>query len=881
MQTVFFTIAARNYLAQVLTLFESLARTHPGCPRYLCLVDDDADLAVHTAARFETITIDRLELPDFDAYTFRYTLLELSTAVKPSMFRWLQQRHPDAALIYLDPDVLVLDRLVEAERVLRDGASVVLTPHLLEPIDDQHQPDELAILRSGAYNAGFVALRADHTAITSMLAWWCDRLEYDCVVDPASGRFTDQRWLDLLPGLFADVAILRDAGYNVAYWNLAQRPVSLRDGRWHAGDSRLAFVHFSGIDPRRPQQFSRHQNRMDADGIGALRPIYDDYLSRLAEHGHAEHVGQPHRWDRFDDGERISPAHRRVYREHHDLRGPNPVERPRSMDRSLFDLSSEMLGVREALPVSRLMHAVWSSRDDLQRAFDLGDSDGRAAYVRWFLRLAASEYGIAERHIEPIRRGYQSGLAKRRAGQRRLELPGAARRWFGAGGIRFIERSVRLPAFRFVYALIPTGLKQIILQWLERMSYARSAPVPTVDVAMATAVDMKPTPSSTRAGINLIGYARGAFGVGEMLRTIAAAMDHGAVPFSVCDFPTSAAPPQRDPRVERHLSTRRPYLTNLFVINADQMAAAHEYFGRAAYADHYNIANWAWELERFPRRWDSAFELVDEFWVISDFVASALRARTNKPVIVVPPAITIDARQCRDRHRFGFPAERFEFLTSFDFNSHVTRKNPHAAIAAFQLAFPASRNDVGLMVKTSNGDRHVDALRALNDAAAADPRIVVRDELFDRETMWDLQAACDAYVSLHRSEGFGLGMAESMALAKPVVATAYSGNLDFMRADNSCLVDCRLVTLREGDYPAWRNQHWAEPSIEHAAEHLRKLADDPVAARLLGERARQSMAVSHSRDAMLGVVRARLAQIHAGITCAIPNSREAVSAPSR
>lgn len=875
MQTVFFTIAARNYLAQVLTLFESLAQTHPDCPRYLCLVDDDADLPATESAAFETVTVDQLGLPHFEAYTFRYTLLELSTAVKPWMFRWLQGIHEDASLIYLDPDVLVVDRLHEAERLLANGASVVLTPHLLEPIDDHHQPDELAILRSGAYNAGFLAIGAGHPAATPMLAWWCDRLQHDCVVDPASGRFTDQRWLDLLPGLFADVAILRDAGYNVAYWNLAQRPVCLREGRWHAGNSTLSFVHFSGIDPGRPLQFSRHQNRMDAEGIGGLRPIHDEYLAKLAVHGHATHCARTHRWDCFVDGEQISPAHRRVYRDHYDLRGPDPIERPRSMDRTLFDLPSEAVAVRKALPVSRLMHAIWTGRNDLQRAFDLGDSEGRAAFVRWFLRIAGSEYGIAERHIEPIRRAYEAGLNPGRNAGRRFAFLNAARRSLGTGAIRLIERSVQQSVFRAAYAVLPNRLKQGVMQRLERMSYTRSTSAPT-----ASCVDTQPAATSAITGINLIGYARGAFGVGEMLRTIATALEHGGVPFSVCDFPTTAGSLQNDRRIERHVSTRRPYQINLFVINADQMGAAHDYFGRAAYADHYNIANWAWELERFPRRWDSAFELVDEFWVISEFVAKALRARTDKPVIVVPPAISIAPSRRDNRHRLDFPSGRFMFLTSMDFNSYVSRKNPQAAIAAFRLAFPPSRNDVGLLVKTCNGERHVDALRALSDAAGGDPRIEIRNQMLDRETMWDLQDACDAYVSLHRSEGFGLGLAESMALAKPVVATNYSGNVDFMRAGCCRLVDYRMVALRDGDYPAWRNQHWAEPSVEHAAQHLRELADDPVAARLLGERARQSIAASHSRDAMLAVVRARLAQIHAGMTNPTAISREAVFSSS-
>lgn len=864
MQTVFFTIAARNYLAQAFTLFESLARVHPGCPRYLCLVDDDASIDNAGAVRFQTITIDELGLDDFEAFTFRYDLLELSTAVKPWMFRWLVRHHPDAALVYLDPDILVLDRFSAAERWLRNGASVVLTPHLLRPINDQHQPDELAILRSGAYNAGFVALNAGHPVVAAMLDWWCDRLQFDCVVDPASGRFTDQRWLDLLPGLFADVAILRDPGYNVAYWNLAQRPVDRRVGDWYAAGSRLVFVHFSGADPRRPRQFSRHQDRIDADGIGELRPLYDDYLARLLAQGHAVHATYTSPWDHFDDGERISTAHRRVYRDCHDLRSGSPIARPRTMDRSLFDLPSDAVAARIDLPVSRLMHAIWSARDDLRRAFDLGDREGRAAFIRWYLRWAGSEYGIADRHVAPIRDAYASGLSPARSSRPGSKLWRHCSQWVGSRATAMIESSVRFAPVRRFYAAIPDAFKQRIARRLERMRYAR--PEPTAATAREPADHAAPN----GPGINLIGYARGAFGVGEMLRLIAAGLGQGGVPFSVCDFPKGEGTPQSDQRVERQLSSQRRHATNLFVINADQMGVAYDHFGRDAWDGHYNIANWAWELERFPECWDSAFELVDEFWVISHFVAGALRARTRKPVIVVPPPIAVDPRVTGNRGRFGLPVDRFVFLASFDFNSYMSRKNPLAAIAAFRLAFPAARDDVMLVIKTTNGHRHGDALRTLHAATDGDPRIEIRDELLDRDAMWCLQASCDACVSLHRSEGFGLGLAESMALGKPVVATAYSGNVDFMHADNSLLVDYTLVPLQPGDYPGWRDQRWAEPSIEHAATHLRELADDPAAARLLGAKARRSIAQTHSADSMIAVVRSRLAQIDAGAIDVVP-----------
>lgn len=862
MSAIFFTIASRNYLAQVATLFESLQATHPDCPRYLCLVDHaDSDLALSSLA-CEVVTIEALDLPNFDAFVFRYDILELNTAVKPYMFLWLQARHADQGIVYLDPDILVMDRMIEIEQAFSHGASIVLTPHLTAPMDDDRRPDELAILRSGTYNCGFVALNA-HPSARRMLTWWAEKLEFDCVVDLPSGRFTDQKWIDLVPGMFPDVCILRDPGYNLAYWNLGQRSVSLRQGRWHVGDRPLAFVHFSGVDLERPELFSRHQNRFTIETIGALRTLYEDYLDRLVRNGHAQHRNKRYHWATFDDGELISGAHRRVYRRYHDTNGSDPVIAPRSMDRRVFDVSTDQVVNNAALPISRLMYELWSMREDLHHAFDLSDSEGREAFVRWFLRTASREFGIASRHTDAIRKRYEThtGTPTRPSHPRRLI--GKFSRRVGSSSLALIDWTFRLPTFSRVYDFIPGKLKRRIRHQLERLSYApliASTGHAALDVEALEADGSAKTPAP---GLNLTGYARGEFGVGEVLRTCADALQSAGFPFVIRDFEPGASSRSEDPRVEPHLSLTRPYLTNLFFINADQMEIARQHLGASTFEGHYNIAHWAWELERFPARWDSAFELVDEIWATSEHVRRAIQSRTDKPVFTLPVPIIVDPRSSPNRAEVGIDSSDFVLLTSFDFNSYIQRKNPGAVIQAFRLAFPRERSDVRLLVKTINGHRHAESLQQLRTETGNDPRIEIRDGFIDRKSMSAMQAACDGYVSLHRAEGFGLGMAECMALGKPVIATAYSGNLDFMDEENSRLVDFDLIPVREGEYPGWRNQHWADPHIEHAAMHMRELADRPAEARELGSRARTSIAASHSREVLIKFVQARLAQIHA------------------
>jgi len=337
----------------------------------------------------------------------------------------------------------------------------------------------------------------------------------------------------------------------------------------------------------------------------------------------------------------------------------------------------------------------------------------------------------------------------------------------------------------------------------------------------------------------------------------------------ICDSPSFAAclvgverpSRQGDRSMQSLLSDKCPYDVNLFCVNADQMPIARELLGDAVFAGRYNIGCWFWELERFPERWHGAIDLVDEIWVTSPFVRDAIAACTPKPVHIVPVALGVDLPRSYSRDEFGLAEGVFTCLFSFDFNSYVTRKNAEGAIAAFRRAFADGRGDVRLVIKTINGERHPDALRRLVEAAGGDARIEVRDGILDRIGMWALQACCDCYISLHRSEGLGLGMAECMLLGKPVVATAYSGNLAFMDADNSCLVEYSLVPVKEGEYPAWRGQYWAEPDIEQAAAHLRRLADDRAYARQIGEKAKASVSQRLSAAASLAAITARLAAI--------------------
>lgn len=346
---------------------------------------------------------------------------------------------------------------------------------------------------------------------------------------------------------------------------------------------------------------------------------------------------------------------------------------------------------------------------------------------------------------------------------------------------------------------------------------------------------------TTAIGVNIFAYARGQFGLAEGARLYARALLAEGYPVAIHNIAIDMPHGMNDNSLDAHVGEETPYGVNLIFVNPDFLAEAIASIGRERLGDRYLIACWFWELEVFPEAWLPALALVDEIMVSTCFIEKAVGRVTNKPVWRVPLPVGEATDSGLMRADFGFDDDAFIFLSSFDFNSFLTRKNPLAVIKAFQLAFADGEPDVRLLIKSSNGHRHPAKLQELLAAASGDQRVIVRDEVIDRSDIQALQRCVNAYVSLHRAEGFGLGLAECMRLGKPVIATAWSGNMDFMTDANSCLVDYNLVPLHEGEYLHCDGQHWAEPSVSHAAEQMRRIVDDGDFAARIGARAAQDI----------------------------------------
>lgn len=296
--------------------------------------------------------------------------------------------------------------------------------------------------------------------------------------------------------------------------------------------------------------------------------------------------------------------------------------------------------------------------------------------------------------------------------------------------------------------------------------------------------------------------------------------------------------------------------TLLVHLNPPELALAMPFIGREFVRHKRLIGYWAWELQRLPSHWKIGFRLVDEVWTPSNFVAEAVRQETKTPVYVVPHPVLRPRSSGRSRESFGIPRDCFVVLNAFDMRSSAERKNPFAAVQAFRLAF-GDRGDVRMVIKVGAAEESPKVIDQLKRAVNGAQNITLMFDTLQTEDQAALIDCVDVVISLHRSEGFGLVLAEAMHLGKPVIATGYSGNLDFMDRTNSVLIGYKLVPIIDPQkIYTQRNQMWADPDAEEAAEWLKRLAGDHDLRAEIGRQARESAQRYFSLDSFKGAINA-------------------------
>jgi glycosyltransferase involved in cell wall biosynthesis len=858
------TVVSKNYLAYARALAASLKQHHPEIPFFVLLVDRVDGHFDPAAEPFTVWTAEDLDnIPDLQGFLFKYTILELNTAVKPYYFERLFQKHDLKKLIYFDPDILIFSSL-DPLLALLDTNSAVLTPHLMRPYDDGCRPTEADILQAGTHNLGFIAM-SDKPAMRECLTWWQERLFDHCVVDLAHGYFVDQKWMDLAPHLFDGFYNLRDPRYNVAYWNLHERGrgLELRGDTVFLNEEPVVFFHFSGFNADKLEPISKHQNRYRLSDLPNLRPIYEYYRDQQRAHGHDAAKVWPYAYAAFDNGVKISDTVRRLYREmpENAKRFPNPFQT--GGEQSYYGYLAERIvdaagRTREGAGIPRLWWEIYEQYPELQRGFP--DISGRAQddFIRWIRTDGQEFFGIKDERLLPEPPAEGGNVEAGTAGVATpMSVPAR------------VPRSLRKALGRPLKRLLGGRNKEL----LERLYYW------SLGEKLAKAMEPKSlllardggsplgrgaeTPSGRLPfGVNVTGYMTGEFGVAEASRSLVHAIQAAGVPTALSNIRAENLPNGDTTFTE--FSDDYPYGVNLLAVNADMVVPTLAARGTDVLRNRYNIGLWYWELSEFPEKFQPAFEPLQEIWVTSAFCAEAIAKISPIPVVKVTYPVRLDSsRIMPDRARFGIPEEAFAFVFSFDYHSFMERKNPLAVVEAFRRAFGegTDHKDAMLVLKSLNGASYPEKQKALREAAKG-LNILFFEECLTRVETFQLFASCDALVSLHRSEGLGLGMAEAMALGKPVIATAYSGNMDFMDINNSLPVRYRLIELTEDYGPYPKGSVWADPDVDHAAEQMRRLYDDRAFARSIGEAAQQHIQTKHSVEAVGREVRARLNRVH-------------------
>lgn len=364
-------------------------------------------------------------------------------------------------------------------------------------------------------------------------------------------------------------------------------------------------------------------------------------------------------------------------------------------------------------------------------------------------------------------------------------------------------------------------------------------------------------------GVNLTGWFKAQLGIGESARLAAKALKASGIPHNLVPLKVNCLASQGDDSLDHELTEENPYAINIFHIDAPQSADIDHHHGDAFRKNRYNIAYWAWELPDFPDEWMQYMRYFDEIWAPSNFVRDAIAIKAPVPVITVPHCIDFSIPDRDYRKELGLPSDQFLFSFAYDLNSYQERKNPKAAIEAFKTAFAGSdlAQDVGLVIKVHSVENNRKAYERLNELLKDLPNVHFIDKTLSREMTYGLMKACDSYLSLHRAEGFGLTVAESMLLEKPVISTNWSATSEFVNASNGCPVAFKLIELEKNHGPYKKGQVWADPDPQDAARHMLDLVKNPQKARLLGQEARKSIQHLYSPHRIADIYTKRLRSI--------------------
>ena len=757
------TIVARNYLAQASVLAKSFNKHNPDSPFHILVIDGDESDRNYLGSSTQIVLPSDLPIETFEwhAMAASYDVMEFATAIKPKFLEFLLSDNTSSA-IYLDPDIQVFSHLESIEEVLQN-TSVVLTPHCLYPIPrDGMETSEKTLRHAGIFNLGFVGVSQNGK---EFLSWWHERLQTEAVVDLANALFTDQRWIDFVPSLFP-CTILRDAGLNVAYWNLHERSLINENHAIRVNGDTLKFFHFSGLDPTTPWQLTKHAGtnpRVEINADPVLESLVNAYSELLQSAGHAEQKKVPYGFNDSAAGIPINTHTRGAYldwwKSYIAGEAPQPPD-PFNADSSEFItwLSNAKNGV-PGNQFTDIEYQLWKSRSDLQHHFPDVLVEHSHHYVNWL-----KNDPLAQKVFAPVQ--------------------------------HLRKNSIEI--------------------------------VPVVP-----------------GGFNVVGYFSAELGVGEAGRRLADVVRCVGIPTQEVGVRTTHSREQH-PNT-RDIAATTKYENTILAVNADQTARVIVSSGLNQHPRRRRIGFWFWELSEFPEVSKSAFAHVSEVWCASEFTRDSVAAVSPVPVHHVRLPISIPSSPTPyTKKQAGLP-EGFVFLFTFDFNSVMKRKNPIDVLTSYTAAF-GPNDGAHLVIKSINGHHQKSELAKLRYLAAHRPDVTIQDGYLSAGLVQAQIELSNCFVSLHRSEGYGLNIAAAMAAGRPAIATGYSGNMTFTRANYPFLVPYELEPVGDNAHPYDPKATWAQPNLEAAAYHMRSVFDDYSQALQYAEQEKLLILKNHSLE---------------------------------